>query len=99
MNQDRLMTLLHSPQVSEKSTLSADKNRTYVFRVQQDTNKQEIKKAVELMFDVKVKSVNVLNQVGKEKRFSGRLGRQSGYKKAYVTLMEGADIHFGDEKG
>ncbi len=99
MNTDRLMTILHAPHVSEKATIAADTNRAYAFRVQPDATKREVKQAVELMFDVKVATVNVLKQVGKQKRFGKRMGRQSGYKKAYVTLVEGNEIHFGDEGG
>lgn len=99
MSTDRLMTILHAPHISEKATIVADTHGTYAFRVQPDATKSEIKRAVELMFDVQVNTVNVVNRVGKQKRFGGRMGRQTGYKKAYVTLAKGHEIHFGDEGG
>ena len=59
----------------------------------------EIKAAVELMFEVKVDAVNTVNAAGKAKRFGGRLGKRSDSKKAYVKLAEGQTIDFaGVEK-
>lgn len=94
MSQDRLMKILLAPVVSEKASLVADKHRQIVFKVMRDANKSEIKKAVELMFDVKVDSVQVVNQKGKTKRFGKTSGRRSDVKKAYVKLHEGSDIEF-----
>ncbi len=59
-----------------------------------DASKPEIKKAVELMFKVKVKSVTTLNVKGKSKRFGAMQGRRKDWKKAYVTLQGGEDIEF-----
>ena len=56
--------------------------------------KQQVKKAVELMFDVEVESVQVLNVKGKQKRFGRTLGKRSDTKKAYVRLKPGNDIDF-----
>ena len=95
MNKDRLMQLLVSPVVSEKSTVAADSARQFVFRVLPDASKPEIKKAVELMFDVKVDAVRVVNIKGKSKRFGKLMGRRSSIRKAYVKLAEGSDIDFG----
>lgn len=94
MNQERLMKILLSPHVSEKATTVADRNRQFVFRVVPDANKQEIKKAVELLFGVEVDSVQVVNTPGKAKRVGAIIGRRSGYKKAYVALKPGFDIDF-----
>jgi large subunit ribosomal protein L23 len=94
MNQERLMKVLLSPLVSEKSTRVADVNNQYVFKVLPDASKPEIRKAVELMFDVKVKGVQVSNVRGKAKRFGQALGKRADWKKAYVTLAEGHDIDF-----
>ena len=58
-------------------------------------SKDEIKFAVEQIFDVKVKSVNTLNVRGKVKRTGNRMGRRQDWKKAYVTLMPGQTINFG----
>lgn len=92
--QERLINLLLAPHVSEKSARAAAANQ-YVFKVLPNATKPEIKAAVELMFNVKVASVNVVNQVGKEKRFGRFTGRRSDTKKAYVSLAEGQTIDFG----
>lgn len=88
---ERLMQVLLAPQISEKSTFVGEKNNQYVFRVLADATKPEIRAAVELMFKTKVKSVQVTNVKGKEKRFARFVGRRSGWKKAYVSLMPGPD--------
>ncbi len=95
MSSDRLMQVLISPVVSEKSTIAADSARQFVFRVLPDASKPEIKKAVELMFDVKVDAVRVVNTKGKNKRFGKLMGRRNNVRKAYVKLVEGSDIDFG----
>ena len=91
VNKERLMQVLLAPQVSEKSTFVGEKNNQYVFRVLADATKPQIKAAVELMFKIKVKSVQIANVKGKEKRFGRFIGRRSGWKKAYVSLMPGPD--------
>ena len=94
-NAAQLMTVVLAPVVSEKSTMVADKNRQYVFRVADHATKPEIKAAVELMFKTKVESVTVLNVLGKGgKRFGKQLGRRRNWKKAYVRLAEGQEINF-----
>ena len=94
MNQERLMQVLLSPVVSEKSSMAADKGRQHVFKVLRDSNKTEIKKAVESLFNVKVEAVRLLNVKGKAKRFGSRLGQRQSWKKAYVQLAAGSDIDF-----
>ena len=91
VKKERLMQVLLAPQVSEKSTFVGEKNNQYVFRVLADATKPEIRAAVELMFKIKVKSVQILNVKGKEKRFGRFIGRRSGWKKAYVSLMPGPE--------
>jgi large subunit ribosomal protein L23 len=93
-NTDQLMNVVLAPVVSEKSTMVADKNRQYVFRVADSATKPEIKAAVELMFKTKVDSVTVLNVHGKERRFGKVIGRRRSWKKAYVRLAEGQEINF-----
>jgi len=98
-SKERLMTVLVAPHVSEKSAIVAEKANQIVFRVRRDSTKPEIKAAVELMFEVKVDAVRVVNVAGKAKRFGGRPGRRSDFKKAYVSLAEGQSIDFaGVEK-
>ena len=94
MNQERLMKVLIAPIVSEKSTRVADAHRQFVFKVVKDANKPDVRKAVELMFDVKVDAVQIANVRGKTKRFGQSIGKRSDWKKAYVTLAEGHDIDF-----
>ena len=77
--------LIRKPIITEKSTLLGEQGK-YVFEVSPSSNKISIKKAVEEIFGVKVKAVNVLNQKGKVKRFRGVIGRRSDVKKAIVTL-------------
>jgi large subunit ribosomal protein L23 len=96
-NQERLMTVLLAPLVSEKSTMIADRNEQVAFRVLQDASKPEIKAAVELLFKVQVESVQVANVHGKTKRFGRFIGRRRNWKKAYVSLKPGQEINFGAE--
>ncbi len=93
-NPQRLMQVLLAPTVSEKSTFVGEKNNQVVFRVAQDATKPEIKAAVELLFKVQVKGVQVSNVKGKEKRFGRFMGRRRNWKKAYVCLMPGQEINF-----
>lgn len=77
--------LIKSPIITEKSTILGEQVK-YVFEVAPAADKPSVKKAIEEIFSVKVKSVNVLNQKGKTKRFRGFMGRRSDVKKAVVTL-------------
>ena len=90
----KLTNVLLSPIVSEKSSIAAEENNRFVFKVQKVATKLEIKKAVEMMFEVEVETVQVLNVKGKVKRFGRSLGKRSDWKKAYVKLKEGHDIDF-----
>ena len=93
-NQQRLMQVLLAPTVSEKSTFVGDKNNQVVFRVADDATKPEIKAAVELLFKVKVKGVQVSNVKGKEKKTGRIVGRRRNWKKAYVSIEAGQEISF-----
>jgi len=94
MNQERLMTVLLEPHVSEKATLASEQGNQVVFKVRGDATKAEIGKAVELMFEVKVENVQVAVVKGKTKRFGAMTGRRSDWKKAYVSLAAGQTIDF-----
>lgn len=94
MNQERLMQVLLAPQISEKATWVADKNEQVIFRVAPDATKPEVKAAVELLFKVEVKSVQISNVKGKQKRFGRFMGRRKDWKKAYVCLKSGQEINF-----
>lgn len=94
MNQERLLQVLLAPQISEKATYVADKFEQVVFRVAADATKPEVKAAVELLFKVEVKTVQISNVKGKVKRFRGAAGRRKGWKKAFVSLKPGQEINF-----
>jgi large subunit ribosomal protein L23 len=90
-HQERLMTVIRGPHLSEKAHMPAEKNQV-VLKVRTDATKTEIKQAVEFMFEVKVDNVQVVNVKGKTKRFGQIKGRRSDWKKAYVRLAEGSSL-------
>ena len=92
LGQERLITLLLAPHVSEKAARATETANQYVFRVRTDATKPEIRAAVELMFKVEVEAVQVVNVAGKEKRFGRFTGRRPDWKKAYVSLKAGQAI-------
>jgi large subunit ribosomal protein L23 len=96
-NNERLMTVLLAPVVSEKGTYIADKHEQVIFRIDPRATKPEVKAAVELMFKVQVESVQIANVKGKHKRFGQYTGRRRNWKKAYVCLKEGQEINFAAE--
>src|SRR3989344_2597151 len=86
--------LLKGPHITEKSAfLQAD--RKYVFKIADNANKPEIKKAVESIYKVKVSDVNILQKRDKKVRLGRHEGISSGNKKAIVTLKEGHKIEIG----
>ena len=97
--------ILIRPIFTEKMS-RLEEERKYSFQVMVGTNKLEIKKAVEMMFDVSVKKVSTSNRSGKKKnmtvRSGGRTirtnGRRSNWKKAIVTLKEGNVIDLLDSE-
>ncbi len=91
LSSERLYEVIRNPLVSEKSTYVSQFNY-YVFKVSSNSTKPEIKQAVEKLFDVKVLSVNTLNQNGKVKKFRNIYGRRPNFKKAFVKLAEGNTI-------
>ncbi len=78
--------------ISEKATNRQENQNCYVFKVDPNANKLQIKQSVEKAFDVKVKNVTVTNVKGKAKKLGRFEGRRSGWKKAYVWLKEGEGI-------
>jgi large subunit ribosomal protein L23 len=83
--------VIRKPIITEKATMVSE-NGAVVFEVAMDSNKPEIKQAVEALFGVKVKAVNTTITKGKSKRFRGQPGKRRDVKKAYVTLEEGNTI-------
>ena len=99
IKEQRLMTLLLAPIISEKGTMVGEKHNQYVFRVLDSATKPEIKAAVELLFSKKdakleVTGVAIVNVKGKEKRYGKFMGRRINWKKAYVSVKAGQDINF-----
>jgi len=80
--------------MTEKSTRLAESSNQYVFKVTSDSNKTEIKAAVESLFEVNVESVRIVNVKGKSKTFKLRKGKRNDWKKAYVRVQEGQVIDF-----
>ncbi|MFV9972230.1 MAG: 50S ribosomal protein L23 [Francisella endosymbiont of Hyalomma asiaticum] len=93
-SQEKLLKTVIRPYVSDKTYGLSDANSTIVFEVARFANKQDIKNAVEQLFEVKVESVNILNVKGKVRRFGRVEGRTKAWKKVYVKLAEGHDINF-----
>ena len=94
MSQERLLSVLRAPHISEKATNNAEKSNTVVLKVALDANKAEIAAAVAQLFEVKVDSVRTVVVKGKTKRHGAKSGRRSDWKKAYVTLQEGQSLDF-----
>ena len=91
MTDIRHYDVIVSPAITEKSTMASEQNQV-VFNVAKKATKPEIKAAVEALFGVKVTAVNTLVRKGKVKRFRGTIGRQSDFKRAIVTLVDGQSI-------
>ncbi len=85
--------IIKQPVVTEKTTKMSENNQ-FVFKVESTSSKENIKKAVEKLFKVKVKSINTIKIKGKTKIFKGTKGRRSDYKKAVVTLKSGETLDY-----
>ena len=93
-SQEKLISVLLAPHITEKTSLAMQNTNTYSFRVRRESTKPEIKAAVELMFNVKVDGVQVVNETGKTRRSGKVLGRTQDIKKAYVRLAAGQTIDY-----
>ena len=94
MNQEKLLNLIERPVITEKAAIASESSNQYVFRVNRNATKSEIKAAVESVFEVTVENVRVLNTKGKTKRTRTGLGKRSDWKKAYVKLASGQQIDY-----
>lgn len=83
--------IVKRPIVTEKTTKLAESNK-YTFVVDKAANKIQIKEAIEALFDVKVKKVNVMNGKAKPKRVGQYQGFKAAISKAVITLEEGYKI-------
>ena len=86
-----LCDIIVRPVITEKAMKTAENNQV-TFVVSLNATKSQIKKAIESVFDVEVKSVNTLRQAGKVKSFRGKPGVRSDVKKAIITLAKGQTI-------
>lgn len=94
MKKERHFDIISRPLLTEKSTAANDADKqVYLFEVALNSKKQEIKEAVESIFEVKVDSVNTVVVRGKVKRVGRIMGKRNNWKKAYVTLKEGYSIN------
>ena len=99
-----MSVILIKPILTEKMAILQERENKYAFLTNLNSNKIEIKRAVEKKFNVRVKKVGIINQLGKEKTMNVRsdrrtirtTGRRSSVKKAIVTLLEGFKIDFID---
>ena len=94
--------ILVKPILTEKMAILQERENKYAFIINSSSNKIMVKKAVEKKFNVKVKKVGIINQLGKERTMNVRsggktirtTGHRSSSKKAIVTLSEGFKIDF-----
>ena len=93
--EERLLQILLAPMMTEKTTSIASSNQ-YTFQVLSDATKYEVLKAVEKLFQVKVKNVNILNRKGKAKTRGKISGRQQDKRIAYITLEQGHTINLAN---
>jgi large subunit ribosomal protein L23 len=91
LSREAMYDIVIAPVITEKATMASEHNQV-TFRVPLEADKRAVKAAVETLFNVKVTAVNTIRVKGKLKRFRGRPGRRSDYKKAIVTLAEGSKI-------
>ena len=90
---NNIYNIIRNPVVTEKTTKIAENNQ-FVFKVSLESSKVTIKKAIEQIFKVKVKTINTIKIKGKRKIFKGTKGKRTDYKKAIVTLKEGETIDY-----
>lgn len=90
----RFTDVIVSPLVTEKGTLVNEMGNQVLFRVRRDATKDDVRRAVEGVFKVKVEKVRTVNFLGKTRRVGRHLGRRPNWKKAYVTLAQGQTIDF-----
>jgi large subunit ribosomal protein L23 len=88
----RIQEVIRRPLITEKSTELRDERNIIAFRVDRRANKIEIRRAVEELFDVKVRSVNTMRYRGKWRRVGRNYGKRPSFKKAIVKLAEGERI-------
>jgi large subunit ribosomal protein L23 len=91
LTRQQMFDIIRFPVITEKATNVSEHNQV-IFRVPLAATKHQVRAAIEGLFNVKVVAVNSIRVRGKLKRFRGRIGQRSDYKKALVTLGEGQRI-------
>ncbi len=86
--------ILKKPRITEKGSTMAESKPVVVFEVPLDANKTEIRKAVQALFNVEVRTIRTMIVRGKVKRRGRYIGKRSNWKKAIVTLVDGQEIDF-----
>ena len=95
---DKSLQSVLSPHVTEKATMVADKLNQVIFKVRKNATKVQVKEAIEAMFKVDVRAVNLINVKGKTKKASrNTMGKRPDWKKAYVSIKAGQEINFTGE--
>jgi large subunit ribosomal protein L23 len=93
MAMNNLYNTILSPVITEKATKVSENNQ-FVFKVKIDSNKKEIKSAIEKLFKVKVKHIKTIKIKGKNKVFKGTKGKRADYKKAIICLNKGESLDY-----
>ncbi|MGE4554644.1 MAG: 50S ribosomal protein L23 [Candidatus Paceibacterota bacterium] len=91
---EAFIKLIKKPILTEKAVLLSTFNK-YIFEVENNANKSEIKKAIEKKYNVKVEKVNIIKSQKRKKRWLRVYSNPKKYKKAIVTLKEGYKIDLG----
>jgi large subunit ribosomal protein L23 len=94
---NEIRDILRRPLITEKSAIQMNLENTYIFEVGLESNKLQIKDAIERYFGVEVSDVRTLVVRGKSKRFGRHTGKRSNWKKAYVKLAEGHSLNFFEQ--
>lgn len=86
--------VIDRPLITEKGTHLVERHNAYTFKVHPSATKEQIKHAIEALFEVKVADIRTQTRKGKQRRFKGRMGQTSAWKKAIVKLAEDDRIAF-----
>jgi len=98
MNELLLYKTLIKPIYTEKSVISAEKNRVFVFKIDLKSNKKKVKYVVEKLFNVSVLKIRTLIVKGEKTKFKQIPGKKPNWKKAFVSLKEGYEINLSNFK-
>ena len=89
--------IIKKPIVTEKATALRERDNKYIFAVDRDSTKGQIKEAVEVLFKVKVEGIHTSIMHGKLRRLGAHSGYQPDWKKAIVKVKKGQEIKMVEE--